>query len=266
MQTFAHQSVLALNNARLFREVEQKGRELAIANDHKAQFFANMSHELRTPLNGMLGFSELLVDGLYGTLPDKATEVLDRIQKDGRHLLGLINDVLDISKIEAGQLSLSLSEYSIQSIVDSVVASTGSLAHAKGIEVRAALPPQLPMGHGDERRLTQVLLNIVGNAIKFTDNGFVEVRVEVQDEHFKIAVEDTGSGIPAADQGESSTSSSRSTIPSHGRRAAPALDCRLLAASFRRTAARSTCIRRSASNMCFNIVLPVRASEQRQAA
>ncbi len=113
MQTFAHQSVLALNNARLFREVEQKGRELAIANDHKAQFFANMSHELRTPLNGMLGFSELLVDGLYGTLPDKATEAIDRIQKDGRHLLGLINDVLDISKIEAGQLSLSLSDYSI---------------------------------------------------------------------------------------------------------------------------------------------------------
>ena len=132
MQTFAHQSVLALNNARLFREVEQKGRELAIANDHKAQFFANMSHELRTPLNGMLGFSELLVDGLYGTLPEKAMEVLDRIQKDGRHLLGLINDVLDISKIEAGQLSLSLGDYSFQSVIDSVVASTGSLAHAQG--------------------------------------------------------------------------------------------------------------------------------------
>src|SRR6266851_3291696 len=201
MQTFAHQSVLAMNNARLFREVEQKGRELAVANDHKAQFFANMSHELRTPLNGMLGFSELLVDGLYGTLPDKAMEVIERIQSDGKHLLGLINDVLDISKIEAGQLSLSLSDYSVQSIVDSVVASTGALAHAKGIEVRAVVSPNLPIGYGDERRLTQVLLNIVGNAIKFTDAGFVEIRVDAMDGHFKIAVEDTGPGISSADQG-----------------------------------------------------------------
>ena len=102
MQTFAHQSVLAMNNARLFREVDRKGRELAIANEHKDQFFANMSHELRTPLNGMLGFAELLTDGLYGTLPDKAVEILDLVQKDGKHLLGLINDVLDISKIDAG--------------------------------------------------------------------------------------------------------------------------------------------------------------------
>ena len=266
MQTFAHQSVLALNNARLFREVEQKGRELAIANDHKAQFFANMSHELRTPLNGMLGFSELLVDGLYGTLPDKATEVLDRIQKDGRHLLGLINDVLDISKIEAGQLSLSLSEYSIQSIVDSVVASTGSLAHAKGIEVRAALPPQLPMGHGDERRLTQVLLNIVGNAIKFTDNGFVEVRVEVQDEHFKIAVEDTGSGIPAADQGrifdEFQQVDNSITRQKGGTGLGLSIARRLVQAHGGQIDVHSTV----GVGSVFNIVLPVRASEQRQAA
>ena len=105
MQTFAHQSVLAMNNARLFREVEQKGQQLAIANEHKSQFFANMSHELRTPLNAVLGYSELLVDGLYGAMPDKAMEVLVRIQANGKHLLGLINDVLDMSKIEAGQLT-----------------------------------------------------------------------------------------------------------------------------------------------------------------
>jgi signal transduction histidine kinase len=266
MQTFAHQSVLALNNARLFREVEQKGRELAIANDHKAQFFANMSHELRTPLNGMLGFSELLVDGLYGTLPDKATDVLDRIQKDGRHLLGLINDVLDISKIEAGQLSLSLSDYSIQSIVDSVVASTGSLAHAKGIEVRAVVPPQLPVGHGDDRRLTQVLLNIVGNAIKFTDNGFVEVRVEVQDEHFKIAVEDTGPGIPPADQArifdEFQQVDNSITREKGGTGLGLSIARRLVQAHGGQIDVHSTI----GVGSVFNIVLPVRASEQRQAA
>ena len=200
MRTFADQSVLAMKNARLFREVEQKGRELAIANEHKSQFFANMSHELRTPLNGILGFAELLVDGLYGTLPEKALEILDRIQKDGKHLLGLINDVLDISKIEAGQLTLVLETYSLQGIVEAVVASTGALARAKGIEVRAVLSPDLPVGHGDERRLTQVLLNIVGNAIKFTDTGSVEVHAKAMDDHFIIVVQDTGPGISPEDQ------------------------------------------------------------------
>ena len=184
MQTLAHQSVLAMNNARLFREVDEKGRALAIANEHKTQFFANMSHELRTPLNGILGFAELLVDGLYGTLPEKALEILERIQKDGKHLLGLINDVLDISKIEAGQLTLALDNYSMQGIVETVVASTGSLAQAKGIEIKATVSPDLPVGYGDERRLTQVLLNIVGNAIKFTDTGSVEIRANARDGHF----------------------------------------------------------------------------------
>jgi signal transduction histidine kinase len=200
MRTFADQSVLAMSNARLFREVEQKGRELAIANEHKSQFFANMSHELRTPLNGILGFAELLVDGLYGTLPEKALEILGRIQKDGKHLLGLINDVLDISKIEAGQLTLALDDYSLQGVVETVVASTDALARAKGIEVRATLDPDLPVGHGDERRLTQVLLNIVGNAIKFTDAGSVEVHAKASDDHFIIAVQDTGPGVPPADR------------------------------------------------------------------
>jgi signal transduction histidine kinase len=200
MRTFADQSALAINNARLFREVDEKGRELAIANEHKSQFFANMSHELRTPLNGILGFAELLADGLYGTLPAKALEILERIQKDGKHLLGLINDVLDISKIEAGQLTLALDSYSLQGIVETVVASTGSLARAKGIEVRPVVSPDLPVGYGDERRLTQVLLNLVGNAIKFTDTGSVEVRAESMDDHFIIAVQDTGPGIPPEDQ------------------------------------------------------------------
>jgi signal transduction histidine kinase len=200
MRTFADQSALALNNARLFREVDQKGRELLIANEHKSQFFANMSHELRTPLNGILGFAELLADGLYGGLPDKALEILERIQKDGKHLLGLINDVLDISKIEAGQLTLALQDYSMQGVVETVVASTGSLARAKGIEVRANVSPTLPLGFGDERRLTQVLLNIVGNAIKFTDTGAVEVSAKAMDNQFIVAVQDSGPGIPEADR------------------------------------------------------------------
>jgi signal transduction histidine kinase len=196
MQTFANQSVLAMHNARLFHEVEEKGEQLQIANQHKSQFFANMSHELRTPLNAVLGYTELIVDGLYGDIPDKAKEVLDRVQINGRHLLGLINDVLDLSKIEAGQLKLSLEDYSMQSIVDSVVASTGSLAHAKGLSIKSSVAENLPAGHGDERRLTQVLLNLVGNAIKFTDTGEVRITAKADNGQFAVSVADTGPGIP----------------------------------------------------------------------
>src|ERR1700724_3639327 len=160
-----------------------------------------MSHELRTPLNGILGFAELLLDGLYGTLPEKALEIVGRMQKDGKHLLGLINDVLDISKIEAGQLSLSFDEYSLQGLVEAVMTSTGVLAQTKGIELKAVISPDLPIGYGDERRLTQVLLNIVGNAIKFTDTGSVKVTASAVDGFFLIDVRDTGPGIAPADQG-----------------------------------------------------------------
>ena len=178
----------------------KRASSLQIANQHKSQFFANMSHELRTPLNAVLGYTELIVDGLYGDIPDKAKEVLDRVQINGRHLLGLINDVLDLSKIEAGQLKLSLEDYSMKSVVDSVVASTGSLAHAKGLSIKSSVAENLPAGHGDERRLTQVLLNLVGNAIKFTDTGEVEIRAQAANGSFDVAVRDTGPGIAPQDQ------------------------------------------------------------------
>lgn len=178
------------------RDLEQKTRELAIASEHKSQFFANMSHELRTPLNAVLGYSELLADGIYGTIPDKALEVLERIQSNGKHLLGLINDVLDISKIEAGQLTLSAEDYSMKTLVQSVIAATGSLAQSKGLAVTTNIGDDLPIGHGDERRLTQVLLNIVGNAIKFTDTGSIDVSAKASNGHFLIDVHDTGPGIP----------------------------------------------------------------------
>src|SRR5215217_8291993 len=125
---------------------------MEIARKHKSQFLANMSHELRTPMNSVLGFTEMLADGLYGPLPDKAMKALERVQANGKHLLGLINDVLDLSKIEAGQLTLSLEDYSMKSVVDSVVATTGSLAQSKGLSIKAAVADGLPIGHGDERR------------------------------------------------------------------------------------------------------------------
>lgn len=200
MRTFAHQSVIAMNNASLFRQVEEKGRELALASEHKSRFFANMSHELRTPLNSVLGYSELLADGQFGTLPKEAIEALERIQANGKHLLGLINDVLDIAKIEAGQLDLSLSDYSVEALVENVVTANAPLAQAKGIELKTVVAPDLPVAYGDERRLTQVLFNIVSNAIKFTDLGHVEVDVSAADGELTISVQDTGPGIKPDDQ------------------------------------------------------------------
>ena len=200
LQTFAAQSTLAIQNARLFREIEQKGRELEEASRHKSQFLANMSHELRTPLNAILGYTELIVDRIYGEVPEKINEVLDRVQKSGRHLLGLINDVLDLSKIEAGQLTLGLTDYSFADIVHSVASAVESLAAEKRLQLTVDVAPDLPLGHGDERRITQVLLNLVGNAIKFTEKGEVAIRVANSGGEFQASVCDTGPGIAEADR------------------------------------------------------------------
>jgi signal transduction histidine kinase/HAMP domain-containing protein len=200
METFAAQSVLAIQNAKLFREIEEKGRELEAASRHKSQFLANMSHELRTPLNSVLGFTELLVDGIYGELPDKAKATVERVQANGRHLLGLINDVLDLSKIEAGQLTLTVDDYSVGQIVRTTATAVEPLARSKGLLLGMTIAENLPIGRGDERRLTQVLLNLAGNAVKFTEAGSVDIAADAVDGHFEIIVRDTGPGIAPADQ------------------------------------------------------------------
>jgi signal transduction histidine kinase len=200
LQTFAAQSVLAINNARLFLEIEDKSRQLAEASRHKSQFLANMSHELRTPMNAILGYTELILDNIYGEISQKMQEVVARVQSNGKHLLGLINDVLDLSKIEAGQLTIALADYSIKDVVHNVFSSVESLAKTKGLELKIDLPQKLPVAHGDERRLTQVLLNLVGNAIKFTDKGDVAIKASAANGSFTIAVRDTGPGIAEADQ------------------------------------------------------------------
>ena len=200
MQTLASQSVLAIQNARLFREIAEKSEQLALASEHKSQFLANMSHELRTPLNAILGYAELLVDGIYGALPEKAQGVLERVQNNGKHLLALINDVLDLAKIEAGQLALSIEDYSLPELVKTVVVATEPLAAAKGLKFTATVAEPMPRGRGDARRLSQVLLNLVGNAIKFTDAGEVEIRAVIETGQFVLTVRDTGPGIADADQ------------------------------------------------------------------
>jgi len=182
-------------------QLADKSRQLELASQHKSQFLANMSHELRTPLNAVLGYTELMIDEIYGAMPDRAREVLARVQVNGRHLLQMINDVLDLSKIEAGQLDLARERYDLGAIVAAVVSSTGSLAQAKGLAVTTAIDPGLPAGIGDPRRVTQVVLNLLGNAIKFTDAGLVAVSLRAEGQSLELTVRDTGPGIAPADQG-----------------------------------------------------------------
>ena len=159
-----------------------------------------MSHELRTPLNAILGYTELILDNIYGEVPDKIREVLERLDKNGRHLLSLINDVLDLSKIEAGQLILALAEYSMVDVIQTVITAVEALAAEKNLKLNVSVPANLKLGKGDQKRISQVLLNLVGNAIKFTEKGEVRVEVGVSDETFSISVSDTGPGISKADQ------------------------------------------------------------------
>jgi signal transduction histidine kinase len=200
LQTFAGQSVLAIQNARLFREIEEKGRQLEIASKHKSQFLANMSHELRTPLNAILGYTKMIQNNIYGEVPEKIRDVVGRLAQSGSHLLGLINDVLDFSKIEAGQLTLSLHDYSMKDVIQAALAAVESLAAEKKLRLNSALSPDLPLGKGDQQRLVQVLLNLVGNAIKFTEAGEVKVQAAAADGVFVVSVCDTGPGISPADQ------------------------------------------------------------------
>jgi signal transduction histidine kinase/HAMP domain-containing protein len=200
LATFASQSALAMQNARLFRALEEKSQQLELASRHKSEFLAGMSHELRTPLNAILGYTELIADRIYGEVPEKIGEVLERVQRSGHHLLGLINDVLDLSKIEAGQLVLTLSKYSFNDILQAVAGAVGSLATEKQLRLKVDSAEDLPAGLGDERRITQVLLNLVGNAIKFTDAGEVAVRVVNSGGEFLVSVADAGPGIAQEDQ------------------------------------------------------------------
>jgi GAF domain-containing protein len=198
--TFADQAAIAIENVRLFDEIRDKSRQLEEASQHKSQFLANMSHELRTPLNAILGYTELMADGAYGEPSEKMLGILKRLEANGRHLLGLINDVLDLSKIEAGQLVLDLSDYSIQDIAQTVRSTLEPLATDKKLAFKVEMSPDLPPGRGDGRRLTQVLINLVGNAIKFTDAGEVAIKAQANDGTFHVSVRDTGPGISAADQ------------------------------------------------------------------
>ncbi|HEX6412946.1 MAG TPA: GAF domain-containing protein, partial [Burkholderiales bacterium] len=196
LKTFATQSALAIQNARLFREIAEKGKQLEVASHHKSQFLASMSHELRTPLNAILGFNEMMLDGLCGEVPAGFKDPLDEMQKSGKHLLRLINNVLDLAKIEAGRMELALADYSVHDTVESVRSTLRPLAAEKGLEFLANVPADIPLAYGDAGRIMQCLMNLAGNSLKFTKEGRVEISVQQQNGQLRYCVADTGIGIP----------------------------------------------------------------------
>jgi signal transduction histidine kinase len=195
LTTLANQSRVAIDNARLFKELADKSRQLEAASRHKSDFLANVSHELRTPMNAILGFNELILDEVYGEIPKGVRRPLTDIQNSGKHLLRLINDVLDLSKIEAGHMKLALGEYSVADAIEAVRASLGSLAVERGLEFVTAAPTGLPLAYGDSKRIMQCLTNLAGNALKFTKQGRIEIAVERLDDTLRFRVSDTGIGI-----------------------------------------------------------------------
>jgi two-component system, NtrC family, sensor kinase len=201
LRTFATQSALAIQNARLFREIEEKSRQLEIASQHKSEFLANMSHELRTPLNAVIGFSEVLGERMFGELNEKQEEYLKDIHASGQHLLSLINDILDLSKIEAGRMELDLGRFDLPHVVDTAVLLIRERAGRRGIALHVEVDERLGEMQGDERKIKQVLLNLLSNAIKFTpEGGRIGVRAKFVNESVEISVSDTGVGIAPEDQ------------------------------------------------------------------
>jgi signal transduction histidine kinase len=174
--------------------------ELEIVSEHKSRFLAHMSHELRTPLSTIMGFIDLTLKNKYGDIPELVRERLKRAEDSSAHLLRLIDDVLDIAKIEAGRFELNVVQYSMLSLVETVVIALENEAAAKQLQLAVTTPPDLPIGWGDEGRLTQVLLNLVSNAIKYTETGEIGIEVATSEDNFRVTVRDTGPGISRADQ------------------------------------------------------------------
>ena len=201
LRTFSDQAAIAIQNARLFREIQEKSRQLEIANQHKSDFLANMSHELRTPLNAIIGFSEVLIEKMFGELNEKQADYMKDIHESGRHLLSLINDILDLSKIEAGRMELEPSDFDLPSALSNAMTLVRERAQRHGIALGLNIDPNLSTLRADERKFKQIVVNLLSNAVKFTsDGGRVDVSAKLANDNVEIAVADTGIGIAPEDQ------------------------------------------------------------------
>jgi signal transduction histidine kinase len=201
LQTFATQSALAIQNARLFREIDEKSKQIEAANRHKSEFLANMSHELRTPLNAVIGFSEVLQEKLFGELNEKQDEYVDDILTSGRHLLSLINEILDLSKVEAGRMELEVATFDLPLAIDNARTFVRERATRHGITLDVEVDERLGDYVGDERKIKQILLNLLSNAVKFTpEGGRIGINARQANGAVEISVSDTGIGIAPEDQ------------------------------------------------------------------
>jgi signal transduction histidine kinase len=200
LETFASQSAMAVYNAQLFRELEQKSAELEVMSQHKTDFLASMSHELRTPLNAVIGFSEVLLERLFGELNDQQDEYLRDILSSGKHLLALLNEILDLSKVEAGRMELEISTVSVPAAIEHAISMVRERAARHRITINSSIEETIDRIESDELRLRQVLVNLLSNAVKFTpDGGRVDVRAEPVGNELVITVRDSGPGIARDD-------------------------------------------------------------------
>jgi GAF domain-containing protein len=201
LSTFANQSALAIQNARLFQDIEEKSRQLEAASQHKSEFLANMSHELRTPLNAIIGFSEVLTERMFGDLNEKQEEYLKDISSSGTHLLSLINDILDLSKIEAGRMELELTDFDLPTALENALTLVRERAGRRNIILQMSVDKRLGEVRADERKIRQVVLNLLSNSIKFTpEGGRIEVAAVPKDGLVEVSVSDTGVGIVPEEQ------------------------------------------------------------------